>query len=83
MWKGEGKTPLEIVKEKQLELIQDQEELEQICQAVIDEREKEVMAIKEGNKKVINKLIGLVRKATRGRANPLLVKQILEKKLSE
>uniref|UniRef100_A0A8V0XVC4 Glutamyl-tRNA(Gln) amidotransferase subunit B, mitochondrial n=1 Tax=Gallus gallus TaxID=9031 RepID=A0A8V0XVC4_CHICK len=83
LWKGEGKTPLEIVKEKQLELIQDQEELEQICQAVIDEREKEVMAIKEGNKKVINKLIGLVRKATRGRANPLLVKQILEKKLSE
>eukprot|EP00076_Gallus_gallus_P048197 XP_420446.1 glutamyl-tRNA(Gln) amidotransferase subunit B, mitochondrial isoform X1 [Gallus gallus] len=83
LWKGEGKTPLEIVKEKQLELIQDQEELEQICQAVIDEREKEVMAIKEGNEKVINKLIGLVRKATRGRANPLLVKQILEKKLSE
>lgn len=41
------------------------------------------MAIKEGNEKVINKLIGLVRKATRGRANPLLVKQILEKKLSE
>uniref|UniRef100_A0A8C3LFL4 Glutamyl-tRNA(Gln) amidotransferase subunit B, mitochondrial n=1 Tax=Chrysolophus pictus TaxID=9089 RepID=A0A8C3LFL4_CHRPC len=83
LWKGEGKTPLEIVKEKQLELIQDQEELEQICQAVIDEREKEVMAIKGGNQKVINKLIGLVRKATRGRANPLLVKQILEKKLSE
>uniref|UniRef100_A0A803YH55 Glutamyl-tRNA(Gln) amidotransferase subunit B, mitochondrial n=1 Tax=Meleagris gallopavo TaxID=9103 RepID=A0A803YH55_MELGA len=83
LWKGEGKTPLEIVKEKQLELIQDQEELEQICQAVIDEREKEVMAIKGGNEKVINKLIGLVRKATRGRANPLLVKQILEKKLSE
>ncbi|OXB71525.1 UNVERIFIED_CONTAM: hypothetical protein H355_016508 [Colinus virginianus] len=83
LWKGEGKTPLEIVKEKQLELIQDQEELEQICQAVIDEREKEVTAIKEGNVKVINKLIGLVRRATRGRANPLLVKQILEKKLSE
>ncbi|XP_031444756.1 glutamyl-tRNA(Gln) amidotransferase subunit B, mitochondrial isoform X1 [Phasianus colchicus] len=83
LWKGEGKTPLEIVKEKQLELIQDQEELEQICQAAIDEREKEVMAIKGGNEKVINKLIGLVRKATRGRANPLLVKQILEKKLSE
>lgn len=41
------------------------------------------MAIKEGNEKVINKLIGLVQKAMRGRANPLLVKQILEKKLSE
>lgn len=45
LWKGEGKTPLEIVKEKQLELIQDQEELEQICQAVIDEREKEVIMV--------------------------------------
>ncbi|XP_015716792.1 glutamyl-tRNA(Gln) amidotransferase subunit B, mitochondrial isoform X1 [Coturnix japonica] len=83
LWKGEGKTPLEIIKEKQLELIRDQEELEQICQAVIDEREEEVMAIKQGNEKVINKLIGLVRKATRGRANLLLVRQILEKKLSE
>ncbi|NXC17019.1 GATB amidotransferase, partial [Corythaeola cristata] len=43
LWKGEGKTPLEIVKEKKLELIQDQKELEQICQAVIDGRENEVM----------------------------------------
>lgn len=49
LWKGEGKTPLEIVKEKQLELIQDQEELEQICQAVIDEREKEVIMVVLGS----------------------------------
>uniref|UniRef100_U3I873 Glutamyl-tRNA(Gln) amidotransferase subunit B, mitochondrial n=1 Tax=Anas platyrhynchos platyrhynchos TaxID=8840 RepID=U3I873_ANAPP len=83
LWKGEGKTPLEIVKEKKLQLLEDREELEQICQAVIDEHEKEVMAIKAGNQKVINKLIGLVQRATQGRSNPVLVKQILEKKLSE
>nr|XP_047927705.1 glutamyl-tRNA(Gln) amidotransferase subunit B, mitochondrial isoform X2 [Anser cygnoides] len=83
LWKGEGKTPLEIVKEKQLQLIEDREELEQICQAVIDEHEKEVMAIKAGNQKIVNKLIGLVQRATQGRSNPVLVKQILEKKLSE
>uniref|UniRef100_A0A8D0FYI8 Glutamyl-tRNA(Gln) amidotransferase subunit B, mitochondrial n=1 Tax=Strix occidentalis caurina TaxID=311401 RepID=A0A8D0FYI8_STROC len=75
LWKGEGKTPLEIVKEKKLQLIQDQKDLEQICQAV--------MAIKAGNRKVLNKLIGLVQRETQGRSNPVLVKQLLEKKLSE
>ncbi|XP_071599045.1 glutamyl-tRNA(Gln) amidotransferase subunit B, mitochondrial isoform X2 [Heliangelus exortis] len=82
LWKGEGKSPLEIVKEKKLELIQDQKELEQICQAVIDGQENEVMAIKAGNLKVLNKLIGLVQRKTQGRSNPVLVKQLLEKKLS-
>lgn len=42
-----------------------------------------VMVIKAGNQKVVNKLIGLVQRATQGRSNPVLVKQILEKKLSE
>lgn len=42
-----------------------------------------VMAIKAGNQKIVNKLIGLVQRATQGRSNPVLVKQILEKKLSE
>ncbi|XP_075607808.1 glutamyl-tRNA(Gln) amidotransferase subunit B, mitochondrial isoform X2 [Balearica regulorum gibbericeps] len=83
LWKGERKTPLEIVKEKKLELIQDQKELEQICQAVIDGQENEVMAIKAGNLKVLNKLIGLVQRETRGRSNPVVVKQLLEKKLSQ
>ncbi|XP_042664149.1 glutamyl-tRNA(Gln) amidotransferase subunit B, mitochondrial isoform X2 [Tyto alba] len=83
LWKGEKKSPLEIVKEKKLELIQDQKELEQICQAVIDGQENEVMAIKAGNRKVLNKLIGLVQRETQGRSNPVLVKQLLEKKLSE
>ncbi|KAM3671779.1 glutamyl-tRNA(Gln) amidotransferase subunit B, mitochondrial isoform 2-T2 [Ammospiza maritima maritima] len=82
LWKGEGKTPLEIVKEQKLELLQDQKELEQICQAVIDGHKNEVMAIKAGNPKVLNKLIGLVQKKTQGRSSPVLVKQLLEKKLS-
>lgn len=49
LWKGEGKAPLEIVKEKKLELIQDQEELEQICQAVIDGQENEVIMMVLGS----------------------------------
>lgn len=42
-----------------------------------------VMAIKAGNRKVLNKLIGLVQRETQGRSSPVLVKQLLEKKLSE
>uniref|UniRef100_A0A8D0HC81 Glutamyl-tRNA(Gln) amidotransferase subunit B, mitochondrial n=1 Tax=Sphenodon punctatus TaxID=8508 RepID=A0A8D0HC81_SPHPU len=81
LWKGEGKTPAQIVKEKKLELIQDQKELEQICQAVIEGHQPAVMEIKKGNKKVLNKLIGQVQKTTRDRSDPVLVKQILEKQL--
>uniref|UniRef100_A0A7M4FWQ6 Glutamyl-tRNA(Gln) amidotransferase subunit B, mitochondrial n=1 Tax=Crocodylus porosus TaxID=8502 RepID=A0A7M4FWQ6_CROPO len=81
--KGEGKTPLQMVKEKQLELIQNQSELDQICQAVMERHQEEVMEIKAGNRKVLNKLIGLVQRATERRADPILVKQILEKKLSQ
>lgn len=40
------------------------------------------MDVKERNPKAINKLIGLVRKASLSRADPALIKEILEKKLS-
>lgn len=49
LWKGEGKTPLDIVKENKLELIQDQRELEKICQAVIDGQENEVIMVVLGS----------------------------------
>lgn len=43
MWKG--KTPALIIKEKDLELIRDQNELERICQAVMEGHQKEVILI--------------------------------------
>lgn len=36
LWKGQGKTAAQIVSEQQLELMQDREALEQLCQATID-----------------------------------------------
>lgn len=41
-----------------------------------------VMDMKRGNPRAINKLIGLVRKATLSRADPTVIKEILERKLS-
>jgi aspartyl-tRNA(Asn)/glutamyl-tRNA(Gln) amidotransferase subunit B len=40
------------------------------------------MDLKKGNTRAINKLIGLVRKASLNRADPTVIKEILEKKLS-
>uniref|UniRef100_A0A4W3HYT5 Glutamyl-tRNA(Gln) amidotransferase subunit B, mitochondrial n=1 Tax=Callorhinchus milii TaxID=7868 RepID=A0A4W3HYT5_CALMI len=77
MCKKEGKSASQIVKEKELGLLQDQAKLEQICQSIIENHPKEVR-----NWKVLNKLIGQVQKATHRRAAPNLVKAILEKKLS-
>uniref|UniRef100_A0A8D0B246 Glutamyl-tRNA(Gln) amidotransferase subunit B, mitochondrial n=1 Tax=Salvator merianae TaxID=96440 RepID=A0A8D0B246_SALMN len=82
MWKGEGKTPTLIVKEKKLELIHDWDELEHICQAVMEGHQEKVAEIKKGNYKVLNKLIGEVQRTTRGRSDAVLVKKILEKLLS-
>ncbi|KAE8630182.1 hypothetical protein XENTR_v10000719 [Xenopus tropicalis] len=42
---------------------------------------KQVAEIRQGNHKIMNKLIGLVQKATKGRADPVLVKSILEEKV--
>lgn len=36
LWRGEGKTAAQIVSEQQLELIQDEEALEELCQATIE-----------------------------------------------
>lgn len=43
----------------------------------------QVDAIRNGNKKVLNKLMGLVQKETKGRADPVLIRAILQDKTSE
>ncbi|KAM5230009.1 glutamyl-tRNA(Gln) amidotransferase subunit B, mitochondrial isoform 2-T2 [Hipposideros larvatus] len=81
LWRSKGKTPAQIVSEKELGLLQDRETLEQLCQATMEEHPQVVMDMKKGNPRAINKLIGLVRKATLSRADPTVIKEILEKKL--
>ncbi|KAM4807693.1 glutamyl-tRNA(Gln) amidotransferase subunit B, mitochondrial [Rhinophrynus dorsalis] len=79
--KGRGKTPSEIVSERNLGLLKDRVQLEEICQGILEGHKKEVAEIRQGNLKIMNKLIGLVQKTTKGRADPVLVKIILEEKV--
>uniref|UniRef100_A0A8C6DWL4 Glutamyl-tRNA(Gln) amidotransferase subunit B, mitochondrial n=1 Tax=Moschus moschiferus TaxID=68415 RepID=A0A8C6DWL4_MOSMO len=82
LWRNDGKTPAQIVAEKKLELLQDPEALEQLCRSTLEAHPHVVMDLKRGNARAINKLIGLVRKATLGRADPTAIKEVLERQLS-
>ncbi|XP_074551486.1 glutamyl-tRNA(Gln) amidotransferase subunit B, mitochondrial [Halichoeres trimaculatus] len=82
MWISPGKTASEIIQEKELGLVSDTSHLQRICQKVVDSHPDEVQAIRNGNKKVLNKLMGLVQKQTKGRTDPVLVRKILQEKTS-
>lgn len=82
MWRSSGKTAPQIIQEQDLGLVSDTAKLHSICQKVVDSHPDEVNAIRNGNKKVLNKLMGLVQKETKGRADPVLVRTILQEKTS-
>ncbi|XP_076003906.1 glutamyl-tRNA(Gln) amidotransferase subunit B, mitochondrial [Genypterus blacodes] len=80
MWRSSGKTSLQIIQEQDLGLVSNTAELNSICQKIVDSYPNEVHAVRNGNKKVLNKLMGFVQKETKGRADPVLVRAILEEK---
>ncbi|XP_056121066.1 glutamyl-tRNA(Gln) amidotransferase subunit B, mitochondrial [Rhinichthys klamathensis goyatoka] len=82
MWKATEKTVGQIVKEQDLWMINDKEELRKICQRIVDRHTEEVQIIRGGNKKVLNKLMGEVQRETKGRTDPVQVRAILEEMIS-
>nr|XP_020484565.1 glutamyl-tRNA(Gln) amidotransferase subunit B, mitochondrial [Labrus bergylta] len=82
MWVSSGKTASQIIHEQDLGLVSDTSQLQSICQEVVNSHPDEVQAIRNGNKKVLNKLMGLVQKETKGRADPVIVRKMLQEKTS-
>uniref|UniRef100_A0A3B3TCG5 Glutamyl-tRNA(Gln) amidotransferase subunit B, mitochondrial n=1 Tax=Paramormyrops kingsleyae TaxID=1676925 RepID=A0A3B3TCG5_9TELE len=80
LWKGTGRSAEQIVEQQDLGVMRDHGEIERICQSVIDSHPEEVSLVVGGN--VLNKLMGRVMKQTKGRADPLLVRTLLEEKTS-
>ncbi|MGE9296707.1 MAG: Asp-tRNA(Asn)/Glu-tRNA(Gln) amidotransferase subunit GatB, partial [Puniceicoccales bacterium] len=74
-----GKMPKEIVDEKGLQANNDSDELEKIVAEVVADpkHEKAISQFKEGNEKALNSLIGPVMKATKGKANPQQIQQLM------
>jgi len=76
-----GHKALSIIEERGLAQISDVEELERIVDEIIESNPKPVADYLAGKEKVIGFLIGQVMKATKGKANPRLVRNLFEEKL--
>ena len=79
--KKEAKEPLEIVKERNLEQINNPKELQEIINRVIANNAQNAQKYKEGNQKLFGFFVGQVLKETNGRANPKLTNELLKKSL--
>jgi aspartyl-tRNA(Asn)/glutamyl-tRNA(Gln) amidotransferase subunit B len=77
-----GKTAAAIVKEKGIEQLSDVAAIEALCDEVIAANPKPVADFKAGHAASLNFLKGQVMKLSKGRANPALVGEVLERKLS-
>ena len=76
-----GRSAVAIVKEKGIEQLSDLSVIEKLCDQVIAANPKPVADFTAGNVASLNFLKGQVIKLSKGKANPQLVGQILEKKL--
>jgi aspartyl-tRNA(Asn)/glutamyl-tRNA(Gln) amidotransferase subunit B len=76
-----GKTAAAIVEEKGIEQVSDTAVIEALCDQVIAANPKPVMDFKAGNLASLNFLKGQVMKLSNGKANPVIVGEILERKL--
>jgi aspartyl-tRNA(Asn)/glutamyl-tRNA(Gln) amidotransferase subunit B len=71
-----------IIDAKGLKQMNDSGELEKIIDEVLAANTKNVEEFKAGNAKALNGLVGPIMKASKGKANPAQVNELLLKKLS-
>ncbi len=78
-----GKDAAEIVKEKGLAQISDQDALKPMIEQIVKENPKVVQDYKNGKEKAFGFFIGQIMRITKGQANPALVNQLLKEILNQ
>ncbi|MES0349653.1 MAG: Asp-tRNA(Asn)/Glu-tRNA(Gln) amidotransferase subunit GatB [Desulfobacteria bacterium] len=73
-----GKPPETIVQEKGLVQVTDADAITEVVKQVVSDHEKEVSDYRAGKTKLFGFFVGQVMKATRGKANPKMVNEILK-----
>ncbi len=79
---SQGRTVDDIIAAKGLKQISDSGELEKIVDQVLAANAQQVADFRAGKEKAFNSLVGQVMKASRGKANPQQVNDILRRKLA-
>ena len=82
LWTGEGQDVDALIEAKGLKQMSDTSELEKIIDEVLGTNAKNVAEVRAGNAKAMNALVGQAMKATKGKANPAQVNELLKKKLA-
>jgi aspartyl-tRNA(Asn)/glutamyl-tRNA(Gln) amidotransferase subunit B len=81
LWTGDGQDVDAVIDAKGLKSMSDTGELEKIIDDVLAANAKNVEEVKAGNAKAFNALVGQAMKASKGKANPAQVNDLLKKKL--
>jgi len=81
LWSGEGSDVDALIEAKGLKQMSDTGELERILDEVLAMNQKSVDEFRAGKDKAFNALVGQAMKATKGKANPAAVNELLKKKL--
>jgi aspartyl-tRNA(Asn)/glutamyl-tRNA(Gln) amidotransferase subunit B len=81
LWSGEGADVDALIEAKGLKQMSDSGELERILDEVLAANAKSVEEYRAGKEKAFNALVGQAMKATKGKANPAQVNELLKKKL--
>ena len=81
MWAGEGGAD-QVIEKRGLRQISDASEIEKLVDDVLAANARQVQDYRAGKDKALNSLVGQVMKATKGKANPAQVNEILKRKLS-
>ncbi|MFC2011313.1 Asp-tRNA(Asn)/Glu-tRNA(Gln) amidotransferase subunit GatB [Chloroflexota bacterium] len=76
-------TAQDIINKRGLSQISDTEEVEEVVSQVIQANTQALADYKSGKESALKFLVGQVMKATRGRANPQMVNELVKKKLGE
>lgn len=78
-----GIDPSHIIGEKELGQISDEERLEKIIGQVIKNNSRLAEEYKKGKKNILQYLIGQAMKETKGRANPQIIRKLMENRLKK
>ena len=81
MWASPEATIEQIIEEKGLQQIVDTGAIEAMIDEVLANNAKAVEQFKSGNEKALNALVGQVMKASKGKANPMQVQELMKAKL--
>ena len=82
LWKNPEERVEELIEKMGLKQISDSSEVEGLVDQILDSNANMIDEFKSGKEKAFNALVGQVMKASKGKANPSQVNEILKKKLS-